>query len=73
MAGIDLFNQHVVAEKSPFDITKLQNKLQRQASSWSVPEAYLCLLLASSMSDGNYDRQEGAAIQAIAGRSQDPG
>ncbi|MFT3727237.1 MAG: tellurite resistance TerB family protein [Terricaulis sp.] len=70
MTGINLFNQHVVEEKSPFDLNKLQNKFQQQANSWSVPEAFLCLLLASSTADGNYDGKEGAAIQAIASRSR---
>lgn len=68
--GINLFNQHVVASKSPFDVNRLQDRFRRQQSNWSTPEAYLCLLLASSMADGNFDAGEGATIQLLARRSR---
>jgi uncharacterized tellurite resistance protein B-like protein len=59
------------AEKSPFDLEKLtQNFANRRNSDWSIPEAYLCLLLSAAVADGVMSREEQFEVQSIAQRSR---
>jgi uncharacterized tellurite resistance protein B-like protein len=59
------------ARNSSFDLERLTRQFQdKRATDWSVPEAFLCLLLSASAADGNVSLEEQAEIQALARRSR---
>jgi uncharacterized tellurite resistance protein B-like protein len=43
---------------------------QNRATDWSVPEAFLCLLVSAAMADGNLAAEEQMEIHALARRSR---
>lgn len=70
MSGVNIFQQYVVQEKSPFDLDKLSEKFRRGHSGWTTAEAYLCILLTASIADGNFDAEEAESIKMLARRSR---
>ena len=59
------------ARASSFDLDKLTEQFKQQRNTdWSVPEAFLCLLLSAAVADGNVTLEEQAEIQALARRSR---
>lgn len=59
------------ARNSSFDLEKLSRQFREQrATDWSVPEAFLCLLLSAAAADGNVSLEEQAEIHALARRSR---
>jgi uncharacterized tellurite resistance protein B-like protein len=57
--------------QSTFDLNKLTEQFKTtRATDWSIPEAFLCLLLSAAVSDGNVGPEEQAEIQALARRSR---
>lgn len=70
MPAINIFQTYVAPEKSPFDLDKLSERFRRGNTGWSTAEAYLCILFAASMADGNFDPEESASIQTTARRSR---
>jgi uncharacterized tellurite resistance protein B-like protein len=56
---------------SSFDLDKLTEQFKQQRNTdWSVPEAFLCLLLSAAAADGNVALEEQAEIYALARRSR---
>ena len=54
-----------------FDLDELTKKFrEHRATDWSVPEAFLCLLLSAAAADGNVSLEEQAEIHALARRSR---
>ncbi|HVY88448.1 MAG TPA: TerB family tellurite resistance protein [Hyphomonadaceae bacterium] len=59
------------ASSSAFDLDKLTEQFKQQRNTdWSVPEAFLCLLLAAASVDGNVSVEEQGEIYALARRSR---
>jgi uncharacterized tellurite resistance protein B-like protein len=59
------------ARAPSFDLDKLTQQFQQQRNTdWSVPEAFLCLLLSAAVADGNVTLEEQAEIHALARRSR---
>lgn len=59
------------AATSTFDLGKLTEQFKQQRNTdWSVPEAFLCLLLSAAISDGNVSLEEQSEIYALARRSR---
>src|SRR5262245_28955693 len=59
------------AKSSAFDLDKLTEQFKQQRNTdWSVPEAFLCLLLSAASADGNVAAEEQAEIMALARRSR---
>lgn len=59
------------AKSSSFDLDKLTEQFKQQRNTdWSVPEAFLCLLLSAAAADGNVALEEQAEIYALARRSR---
>ena len=57
-------------ERSPFDIEKLSDKFRRRNTGWSIPEAYLAILVSAGMADGNLHPQEAEEIRNVVARSR---
>jgi uncharacterized tellurite resistance protein B-like protein len=68
---MNIFQASTEPAKSTFDLDKLteQFKGQRNAD-WSIPEAFLCLILSAAAADGNVAVEEQAEIYALARRSR---
>lgn len=59
------------ATSSTFDLEKLTEQFKQQRNTdWTVPEAFICLLLAAAAADGNVGLEEQAEIHALARRSR---
>ena len=59
------------AASSTFDLDKLTEQFRQQRNTdWTVPEAFICLLLAAAAADGNVGLEEQAEIHALARRSR---
>ncbi|MES1156777.1 MAG: tellurite resistance TerB family protein [Alphaproteobacteria bacterium] len=58
------------AERSPFDIEKLSDKFRRRNTGWSIPEAYLAILISAGLADGNLHPQEAEEIRNVVARSR---
>ncbi len=58
-------------QPSSFDFDKLTEQFkQHRNTDWTVPEAFLCLLLAAASADGVVAREEQAEIRALTRRSR---
>jgi len=68
--AVNVFQTFQVEQKSPFDIDKLSSKLKYRNTDWSIPEAFLCILIKAAMADGVWDDQESETIKLVAGRSR---
>lgn len=68
--SVNFFQAYVATSEGPFDVEKLSAKLHRRASNWTTVEAYLCVLLAAAIVDGEMDPEERSTIQAVARRSR---
>lgn len=67
--GINIFQQFV-DNSSPFDADKLADRLKHRNTEWSIPEAFLGVLVSAAMADGALDPSEGRLIQTLVGRSR---
>ena len=63
-----------VAEQSSdtaFDLDKLIEQFRKQRNiDWSIPEAFLCVLLSAAIADGHLSVEEQAEIEALSRRSR---
>lgn len=58
-------------QSTSFDFEKLAEQFKGQRNTdWTVPEAFLCLLLSASAADGNVALEEQAEIHALVRRSR---
>ena len=69
---LNIFQAAPVPAQSPtFDLNKLTEEFKQQRNTdWSVPEAFLCLLLSAAAVDGNVALEEQTEIYALARRSR---
>jgi len=65
-----MFGSLIVQEKSPFDIDQLADRFRRRNTGWSIPEAFLGLIISAAMADGEMDQTEQEAILHLASRSR---
>ena len=63
-----------VAEPAPeprFDLGELLEQFKKQRNTdWSIPEAFVCLLLSAAVADGNCSFEERGEIESLARRSR---
>lgn len=61
----------ITAEKKPeFNLRELVSEFPDHQNDWSIPEAFLCLLLSAAFADGKVVEQEQEEIRALAHRSR---
>ncbi len=72
MAGVlNIFQATPEPAASTFDLKQLTEQFQKTRNTdWSIPEAFLCLLLSSAVADGVVTLEEQAEIHALARRSR---
>jgi uncharacterized tellurite resistance protein B-like protein len=68
--AVNVFQTFAVEQKSQFDLEKLSDKFRHRNTGWTIPEAFLCVLISAAMADGNLNPQEAQTIQLLAGRSR---
>jgi tellurite resistance protein len=68
--GKSIFGQYAVRQQTPFDTEKLANRHRHQDTGWTIPEAYIGLMLAAASADGRIDNEELREISAVARRSR---
>lgn len=68
---ISIFQASPEPQKSGFDLDKLTEQFRSHRNTdWTVPEAFICLLLSAASADGQVTREEQAEIHALANRSR---
>ncbi len=65
-----LFGPLTVDQKPTFSLKELIGEFPDHHSDWTLPEAFLCLILASAAADGSVSPEEQEEIRAIAHRSR---
>lgn len=65
-----MFESLVVPKKSSFDLTHLADQLRRRNTGWTIPEAFLGILIAAATVDGQLEFAEQQAIVHLATRSR---
>lgn len=61
----------LTAEKKPnFSLQELVSEFPDHPSDWTIPEAFLCLILSAAFADGRLAEQEQEEIRALARRSR---
>jgi uncharacterized tellurite resistance protein B-like protein len=68
--ALSIFKTHSVESQTPFNLEKLSDKFRHRVTDWSIPQAFLCLLISAAMADGHFDTEEEEAIRSIARRSR---
>ncbi len=71
MSDVQIIFQPTTVEKTtkPLDLDDLARQFQGK-SDWSIPEAYMCLILAAAFSDGELAAEEKQEIAALVMRSR---
>lgn len=68
---VKLFDVVDPTSESSVDLNNLIGQFNRRRSiDWTIPEAFVCLLLSAAMSDGNVSIEESAEIAALTRRSR---
>ncbi|HPE48203.1 MAG TPA: tellurite resistance TerB family protein [Hyphomonas sp.] len=66
-----LFHLMTVEEKpASFSLKELVTQFPDHKSDWTIPEAFLCLILSAAFADGRVAQQELEEIRALAHRSR---
>ncbi|MEZ5946936.1 MAG: tellurite resistance TerB family protein [Hyphomonas sp.] len=65
-----LFTTLTVEEKPGFTLKDLVSEFPDHQSDWTIPEAFLCLVLSAAFADGRVAPQEQEEIRALAHRSR---
>ena len=61
----------ITAEKKPgFSMQELVSEFPNHPSDWTIPEAFLCLILSAAYADGRIAEQEQEEIRALSRRSR---
>ena len=68
---VRLFDVAEPNSEAAFDLDKLIDQFRKQRNiDWSIPEAFLCLLLSAAISDGHLSIEEQTEIEALSRRSR---
>ncbi|MEO1965072.1 tellurite resistance TerB family protein [Hyphomonas sp.] len=65
-----LFGPITAEKKSGFSMQELVTEFPDHPNDWSIPEAFLCLILSSAFADGRIAEQEQEEIRALSRRSR---
>jgi uncharacterized tellurite resistance protein B-like protein len=65
-----LFGPLTVVQKPEFSLKALISEFPGHQSDWSIPEAFLCLVLSAAFADGRVAEQEQEELRALARRSR---
>lgn len=65
-----LFGPITAEKKSGFSMQELVTEFPDHPNDWSIPEAFLCLILSSAFADGHIAEQEQEEIRALSRRSR---
>lgn len=68
--SLSVMQSFVVEEQSPFDLSKLADSFRHRNTGWTIPEAYLAVLVSSAVADGNFHAEEQEEIMRLARRSR---
>src|SRR6185436_19504056 len=68
--GKPVLRRYAVQQQTPFDADRLANHRRHQDTGWTIPQAYLGLMLAAATADGRYDAEEAREIHSVARRSR---
>lgn len=68
--SINIFQGYAVSERSPFNLEKLHDKFRHRPTDWTIPEAYIGIVMAAAMADGQYSAIEHATIMNQVSRSR---
>lgn len=66
----NIFKSMVAQEKSEFDLGQLADRLRRQNTGWTIPEAFVGILISAAMADGGMGVEERETILHLASRSR---
>lgn len=69
MAGA-LFAPITVEKKAAFSLKDLITEFPAGQTDWSIPEAYLCLVLSAALADGRVVEQEAEELKSLSHRSR---
>jgi uncharacterized tellurite resistance protein B-like protein len=71
MSDVQIIFSPTTTEKAPIplDLEALSSQFGKK-SDWSIPEAFMCLLLAAAFCDGELAAEEKVEIAALVGRSR---
>ncbi|HBB54881.1 MAG TPA: hypothetical protein DCZ49_01690 [Hyphomonadaceae bacterium] len=68
---VNIFQPVVVQERSSFNLEMLEQRFKNNSwKDWSLPEAFMCVILAAATADGVVTLEENYEIQALARRSR---
>lgn len=65
-----MFEDLVVRDKTPFNLDQLADRFRRRNTGWTIPEAFLGVIVSAAMADGEMDGSEQEAILHLASRSR---
>lgn len=65
-----IFGPLTTDKKPGFSLQSLVSEFPDHPSDWSIPEAFLCLILSAAFADGRLVEQEQEEIRALARRSR---
>ncbi|MET0545634.1 MAG: tellurite resistance TerB family protein [Caulobacterales bacterium] len=58
-------------ERAEFDLGALTEKFRStMVTDWTIPQAFLCLLLSAAVADGNFSQEERVEVQSLCLRSR---
>lgn len=69
-ASETLFTPLTVESRPAFSLQDLVSEFPEHHSDWSIPEAFLCLVLSAAFADGRLADQEAEELRALAHRSR---
>lgn len=67
---LNVFQSFVVEKKSPFNVDRLADRFRHRNTGWTIPEAYLGVLISSAVADGSFHTEEQQEIMKLARRSR---
>lgn len=68
--AVNVFQTFAVEEKSAFNLERLSDKFRHRNTGWTIPEAFLCVLISAAMADGDFNTEERDTIMLLARRSR---
>lgn len=69
-SAVNVFQSFAVEEKTSFNLEKLSDKFRHRNTDWTIPEAFLCVLISAAMADGDFNVDERDTIMTLARRSR---
>lgn len=66
----NIFATATVEEKSPFNLERLADQFKFKKTDWTIPEAFLGIMLAAAYADGNLSAEEMSEVRQLATRTR---